>query len=113
MLMRLILLAAVADSQPVALRLFRDPIFNLALLLIGLMAIALAAFWLLEVFRATAWRLHERAGENGLETGGDGPPGGVRIEEPDTDLRRRFFHRVRLLPRMLSEGRMNDPPWRS
>jgi len=108
-----ILPAVVMNPGPVALQLFRDPIFNLAMLVIALMGIVLAVFWLLEALRTTAWKLHERADGSGPAAPHEGPGNGVHIEEPDSDLRRRFLRRVRLLPRSLSEGRMNDPPWRS
>jgi hypothetical protein len=106
------LLATVADPRPVALHLFRDPIFNLAMLVIALMAMAVLFFWLLDGLRTLVWRLRERPADSGPAAPAQSPTDGVHIEEPHTDLRRRFFHRVRLLPRALSEGRMNEPPWR-
>lgn len=111
-MMQTTLLATVADPRPVALHLFRDPIFNLGLLIVALMALAVLLFWLLDGLRTIVWRLRERPAGSGQPTAGEGPAGEVHIEEPDTDLRRRFFHRVRLLPRSLSEGRLNPPPWR-
>jgi hypothetical protein len=67
----------------------------------------LALFVLYELGERAVGALRRRLG--GGEEAPAGPDDGVRLAEPDTELRARHHHRVEPARRTWSEGRVNQP----